>query len=393
MSFAAPQTLRPLNAPNAETVRAAFARVEVFDDPARALDAWRALPPETCGSFYQSETFLLAWLAVFAAREQAKPFFILARDEAGAPLALLPLGLFRLGPLRVAQFLGAKHSNYNLGLFRPDRAFSAQDLRALLSAAARAVPRGPHLYRFLNLPLTWRGSANALTLLPHRAAASRAHATTLGGDGDAFLAARLSADARKRLRQKEKRLAAMGALRAFRAANADEADKILDAYFAHKDGRAVHPVAPADIAATRAFYRSLALGAGAAPPIELHALALDGKIIAVLGAGRNGGRLQGMFISYDPDPDIARSSPGELLLCAVLRDACARNLSSFDLGVGDARYKTTFCDESERLVEALYAPTWAGRLAAPFFALASAAKAEIKHNPRLFALARRARGL
>ena len=169
--------------------------------------------------------------------------------------------------------------------------------------------------------------------------------------------------------------------------------QILDAYFAHKDGRAVHPVAPADIAATRAFYRSLALGAGAAPPIELHALALDGKIIAVLGAGRNGGRLQGMFISYDPDPDIARSSPGELLLCAVLRDACARNLSSFDLGVGDARYKTTFCDESERLVEALYAPTWAGRLAAPFFALASTAKAAIKHNPRLFALARRARGL
>ena len=368
--------------------------MDVFDDVALALDAWRALAPESCGSFYQSETFVLAWLDVFAAREQAMPFFILARDEAGAPLALLPLGLFRFGPLRVAQFLGGKHSNYNLGLFRPDRAFSAQDLRALLSAAASAVPRGPHLYRFLNLPLTWRGGVNALTLLPHRAAASRAYAMTLTGDGESFLAARLSADARKKLRKKEKRLAAMGALRAFRPANGDEAEQILDAYFAHKDGRTGNPIASADIAATRAFYRALALtpGAGAAPPIELHALALDGKIIAVLGAGRNGGRLQGMFISYDPDPDIARSSPGELLLCAVLRDACARNLSAFDLGVGDARYKTTFCDESERLAEALYAPTWAGRLAAPFFALASATKAAIKHHPRLFTLARRARG-
>ena len=88
-----------------------------------------------------------------------------------------------------------------------------------------------------------------------------------------------------------------------------------------------------------------------------------------------------MFISYDPDPDIARSSPGELLLCAVLRDACARNLSAFDLGVGDARYKTTFCDESERLAEALYAPTWAGRLAAPFFAARFGRKSRDQAQP------------
>ena len=215
---------------------------------------------------------------------------------------------------------------------------------------------------------------------------------TLAADGEAFLAARLSADARKKLRKKEKRLAAMGALRAFRAANADEADKFSTPISRTRTAAPAIPLRRRTSPRRAPFIGRWRSGAGAAPPIELHALALDGKIIAVLGAGRNGGRLQGMFISYDPDPDIARSSPGELLLCAVLRDACARNLSSFDLGVGDARYKTTFCDESERLAEALYAPTWAGRLAAPFFALASTAKAAIKHNPRLFTLARRARG-
>jgi CelD/BcsL family acetyltransferase involved in cellulose biosynthesis len=388
MSVAAPQMLCPSTAPVASPIGAAFARVEVFDDPARVLDAWRDLSPEICGSFYQGESFLLAWLDSFAAREKARPFFILARDQGGAPLALLPLGLFRFGPLRIAQFLGGKHSNYNLGLFRADWAFSASDLATLLRAAAGAVRDGPHLYRLANLPLSWRGAANPLTLLPYRPAASNAFATRLAGDGEAFLAARLSADARKKLRKKEKRLAAMGALHYFRAVSAQEAEQIIDAYFAHKSRQGAGHVAREHVDATMDFYRALA-SRDAGRVMEFHALALDGRIIAALGAGRNGGRLQGMFISYEPDPEIARSSPGELLLSHVLRDACARGLSSFDLGIGEARYKMAFCDEAERLADVLFAPTALGRVAAPFFAFAAAAKAAIKRNPRLFALVKK----
>jgi CelD/BcsL family acetyltransferase involved in cellulose biosynthesis len=387
MSVAAPQMLCPSTATVASPVGAAFARVEVFDDPARVLDAWRDLSPEICASFYQSETFLLAWLESFAARERARPFFILARDEGGAALALLPLGLFRFGPLRVAQFLGGKHSNYNLGLFRADRVFAARDLTTLLRTAARAVPDGPHLYRLVNLPLFWRDVANPMTLLPHRPAASDAFATRLARDGEAFLAARLSADARKKLRKKEKRLATMGALRYFRAQSAQDAEQIIDAYFAHKSRQGAGHVAREQIDATRDFYCALArrdMGT-----MEFHALALEGRIVAALGAGRNGVRLQGMFISYEPDPEIAKSSPGELLLSQVLRDACARGLLSFDLGIGEARYKNVFCDETERLADVLFAPTALGRIAAPFFAVAAAAKARIKSDPRLFAQVKR----
>lgn len=388
MSVAAPQMLCPSAAPDATPVGAAFARVEVYDDPARVLDEGRDLAPEACGSFYQSETFLLAWLESFGARENARPFFILARDESGAPLALLPLGLFRFGSLRVAQFLGGKHSNYNLGLFRADRAFTARDLEDLLCAAARAAPYGPHLYRLVNLPLSWRGAANPLTLLPHRPAASNAFATRLAGDGEAFLAARLSADARKKLRKKEKRLAAMGALRYFRAESAREAEQIIDAYFEHKIRQGAGHIALGHVEATHNFYRALARHDGGGK-MEFHALALDGRLIAALGAGRNGGRLQGMFISYESYPEIARSSPGELLLSHVLRDACARNFSAFDLGIGEARYKQVFCDETEQLADVLFAPNALGRVAAPFFAFAATMKTAIKRDPRLFALVRK----
>jgi CelD/BcsL family acetyltransferase involved in cellulose biosynthesis len=375
----------PEDIPNALADRDVVVRIEVFDDVSRVMDVWRALAPE--GSFYQSETFLLAWLGSFGARAKVRPYFIVARDARGEALALLPFGLFRFGALRVAQCLGGKHANYNLGLFRAGAAFSAGDLRALLRAAA-ARPGGPHLFRLLNLPLLWNGEPNPLALAPHHPAASGAYATHLPADGEAFLAARLSADARKKWRKKEKRLAAMGALHWFRAESTEQINHVLDAFFAQKQALGAGHVAPADAAATRAFYRALADG----PDMELHALALDDRIVAVFGAGRCGARLQGMFISYDSDPEIARSSPGELLLGAVVRDACARGFSAFDLGVGEARYKRLFCEETESMVEALFAPTLTGALAAPIFALAARTKRAIKASPRLHALTKRALG-
>ena len=388
MSVAAPQTVSP-PAPRAGVLpRASFARVEVVDDPTQVLTAWRELSLEARGSFYQSERFVISWFAIFGSRRRAKPFFVVARDASNAPLAVLPLALFHFGPLRVAQFPGEKHSNYNLGLFRAGAELSAQDLKDLLRVAARAAPGGPHLYRLRSLPLAWRGAPNPLARLDHALAASRARAADLPQDGEAFLARRLSADARKKLRKKEKRLAALGELRYFRAAGAKEKAKVLDAFFAHKAGRPEFRLGQGEIGALRAFYGALAEGEGGA---ELHVLAVGDRIVAVLGAGANGGRLQGMFISYDPDPEIARSSPGEILLTHVLRDACARNFTAFDLGVGEARYKADFCDKVEELADALYAPTALGRLAQPIFALAAVAKRTIKANPKLFALAEKIR--
>jgi CelD/BcsL family acetyltransferase involved in cellulose biosynthesis len=388
MSLAAPQTA-PTPLPRAGApARQSFARVEVFSDQAQVLAAWRELSPDKCGSFYQSERFVVSWFEIYGRRRKAAPFYVVARDASNAPLAVLPLALFRFGPLRVAQFPGEKHSNYNLALFRTGAEFTRHDLRSLLRAAARSTPGGPHLYRLLNLPLVWNHAVNPLTGLDHRPSANPARAVQLPEDGGAFLASRLSNDARKKLRKKEKRLAAMGALRYFRASDPEEERKVLDAFFAHKSGRPEFLMPEGELAALRDFYGALARGDDGA---ELHALALNERIVAVLGAGVNGGRLHGMFISYDPDPEIARSSPGEILLTYVLRDACARKFSAFDLGIGEARYKADFCDEVEPLADALYAPTLFGQLAAPVFALAAAAKRIVKRNPKLLAMAEKIR--
>ena len=394
MFVATPQTDWPGDQAASGLDSSFFARLEVCRSPLDALAVWRALAPADRGSFYQSEKFLLAWLEHFGDKEKVEPFFIVARDACGAPMALLPLGLFRFGPLRVAQFLGGPHANYNLGLFRADAAFSARDLRLLLREAARAKG-GPHLYRLVNMPLLWRGAANPLTLLPHRTGANRAYATALGADGEAWLATRPSAATRKKWRKKEKRLAATGELSYFRAKNEMQAQKILDAFFRQKSQRFGWLADPAKAAATRDFYATLtAFGAqGEALAVELHALGLDGRVVATLAAGLNGGRLQALFNSFDADPPIARCSPGEILLCHVLCDACARKIDAFDFGLGDARYKKTFCDDIESMADALFAPSFFGLLAQPFFAAGLAAKTAIKRNPRLSGVIERMRQL
>ena len=66
-------------------------------------------------------------------------------------------------------------------------------------------------------------------------------------------------------------------------------------------------------------------------------------------------------------------------------DCAARGLRSFDLGVGRADYKSFFCNEIEPLFDTFLALTPRGRLAAPAFGAAIAAKRLIKEKPALWA--------
>ena len=76
---------------------------------------------------------------------------------------------------------------------------------------------------------------------------------------------------------------------------------------------------------------------------------------------------------------------------AVVREAIARGLKTFDLGVGEARYKDEACESEEELFDSAFGVTPLGRPAALAFKLKQRAKRRIKRSPRLFALFRRLR--
>ena len=98
-----------------------------------------------------------------------------------------------------------------------------------------------------------------------------------------------------------------------------------------------------------------------------------------------------MVNSFDSDPAIAKSSPGDLLLMKLVGAQCAKGRASFDLGIGEARYKATYCDAAVPLFDIVLPLNAKGRILAVKQALVSRAKSTLKKHPRAFAALRRVR--
>ena len=137
-----------------------FASLELFAQFDDVRAEWRAL--EAFGSPYQGYAFCRAWAETIGAAEGWRPLIALARDGAGAPLALLPLGVRAYGPLRMASFLGGRMANYRMGLFRDDALATDDETRRLLRAIAGAARPKLDFFALTQQPATWRGRANPL---------------------------------------------------------------------------------------------------------------------------------------------------------------------------------------------------------------------------------------
>jgi CelD/BcsL family acetyltransferase involved in cellulose biosynthesis len=373
----------------------AFASVAVVDDIEAARDAWAEIAPFAAASPYQGFDFARLWLATIGAARRVAPLIVVARDAAGAVAALLPLGVRAVGPLRLASFIGGKDANFNLGLFQQGAVWSPQDLAALLMAAAHAARPRVDAFLFVNQPGDWQGASNPFAARPRQPSPSFAYKSALPGDFAAWVNAHASNDAQKKLRKKAKRLEAMGPVAHRRAADAREADRLLAAFFVQKNARmrALGVSDAYEAPEARAFLSGLAhcgLEAGA-PRLELHGLYVGDRVVATFGALAAGDRLSGLFLSNDGDLEIARSSPGELIVQAVVRDAIARGFNTFDLGVGEARYKNEACEAEEPLFDGAFGVTALGWVAAQAFLVRQGLKRRVKRSPQVLALLRRLR--
>ena len=117
--------------------------------------------------------------------------------------------------------------------------------------------------------------------------------------------------------------------------------------------------------------------------MEVHALSVGDRIVATYAGFVRGGRFSAMLNSFDADEAVARSSPGDLLLHALMRHLVSREMTHFDLGAGEARYKNSVCEDRIELCDMLFPATWKGAFAAPLFAQFLQVKRAIKQSPTL----------
>jgi CelD/BcsL family acetyltransferase involved in cellulose biosynthesis len=371
--------------------------VEVHTDPAGALAAWAELESAAPCSVYQTRGFLVPWLHTIAPASRIVPMITIVRDNAGVPQALFPFGIRHTMTGRIVEFLGGRDSNMNTALFRPGAGFDAECLYAVIRLAAQLSGQRPDHVELKNQPPMLDRQPNPLAQLPHRLSPSQCHAMKLLADGEAFRNRQLSKDYRKKLRAKQRKLAEVGALEFLTAGSEAQAHRILDAFYDQKLQRFEdrNITSEFDTPESREFFvRScIARVSGRGAAVELHALECGGRIVATFGGGEHRGRFSGMCNSFDQSPSIARHSPGDILLSHIVGEKCAAGLHTFDLGIGESRYKQIWCDTHEDLFDTVFGLTLRGRILARAVSARQFAKRTIKQNSWAWALVQRVRSI
>ncbi|HMN71264.1 MAG TPA: GNAT family N-acetyltransferase [Rhodoblastus sp.] len=368
----------------AKNAPAVLARVEVFERPWPALRAWREVEAFSTGVAYQTLGFVLPWYEHLAQRSGAAPLVVVGYDAQERPSVVLPLAVLRRGPARIAMFAGGKHSNLNLPLMRPGFDLPPENARGLLRSVARAASPAVDCFVLLNQPVEWGGAKNPFVASGAHPSPSSAYGATIGKDAEAFLKRVDSAATRKKLRAKERKLAEFGPLTYERATDIERAHTILEAFVDQKTLRFSRKNRDPGFShvAVRAFLDAMSSGrCGGAPALEFHALSVGDRIVATYGGLPRGRAWHGLVNSFNVDPQVARSSPAELLLRHIIRDLGRRGFERFDLGVGESRYKNAICDEEIALADLVLPCTPLGAAWAPVERARLAAKRWVKKTP------------
>jgi CelD/BcsL family acetyltransferase involved in cellulose biosynthesis len=380
-----------------EAVARSWASLSVVEDIAALAVEWRALEDSALVTPYQAHGWVRAFAETVGRAERMAFRHAVLRDAAGAALAILPLVITRRNGIRFAEFIGGKHANYHMGLYDPAFAagLDAAGARLMLAEIGAAIG-GLDAFIFVNQPTHWQGVPNPLAQLAGGPSPSGAYKLALApGDAEGSLRRSMSSHAHKKLKNKRNRFIAHGPSEMVRARTPEEIARVIDAFLRQKAARfammgIADPFAPP---AMRRFLERGAAPEGDRPPaLELYSLDVAGQSVATYVGAVQGDRFSGMATSFDMESEVAKTSPGEILLIDLIKLKCREGFTVFDLGVGEARYKTTICDERDDLVDTFLPLTAKGRAFALFSRAKREMKRRIKASPVALKLAHRVSG-
>lgn len=357
---------------------------------------WRTLEAGNALSLHQGYDWCHAWATTHDSR-----LLIVEGVHAGRTEMILPLEIVRHGPVRIARFVGSRFSNINTGLYT--EAFSTLApppvLRRALDRARGQLSRYFDLFMLENMPLHWRGREHPFSQLPAVLNQNAAFQLSLHPDFERTLSQINAKRRRKKFRQCERRLAALGGYEHVVAEGSHDASRTLGLFFQQKAARFEALGLPNVFRdeQTQAFFRALArIPAGSGSyPLQLHALKIRdgseaGRVIAIAGLSRKGDHVICQFGSID-DGFAAETSPGETLFYLMIEKLCGDGVALFDFGIGDQAYKRSWCNIETAQYDLLWPTTLAGSAIATLHRARAGAKRSIKQNPKLYGFVQRLR--
>lgn len=368
--------------------------LSVYDDMAGLRDEWDDIVSRAPSSLYQSYDWVESWSRHAGRGAKMDPRIVVGRKR-GEVLFILPLSIYRRGIYRMVSYLSDTHSNFCMGLFDKDLIprLTSADMKALVAEMADLLAPVDVL-EFCCQPVSWDATTNPFALLRWQESHNLGYALSLEGGFDAALNRRNGSRKRKKFRSQTNKLKSVGGGHLRIASTPDEVnwfmDTAMDLTAKRFDKAGIwntfenEGVVP--------FFRELAtasLGQDE-PALLIYGLEIDGELRAVFAGGILNGQFHGCFTAIADDAYTA-ISPGEMLIYLVIEDCVKRGLHTFDLGRGEERYKTSWCDQRLAMFETNIALK---RTALGYTSYVQAklfAKRLMRSNPKLWTAGKRLR--
>ncbi len=369
--------------------------IDTVSDLSLLEQEWRAFERHADCTAFQSFDWLSTWQTHIGDRKGVRPAIVTGRCANGELLFLLPLATESAGPLRRLTFLGRDLCDYNAPLLSPSMghvlADSFHELWPRITQRLQKAPLHRHDLILLDkMPRQVGHQANPLCHLPCRPNPSGAHLATLTANWDTFYEQRRSGSSRKRDRQRQRRLGAVGEVRFVSPESAEERRATLETLIAQKR-QAFARMGVTDIF-SRLGYVEFFHAITQRTPGLIHI----GKLqVGDTPAAANMGLLfrdhfYHVLISYDAGP-VSRAGPGTAHLHELMRHAIACGCTAFDFTIGDEPYKREWSDVELTLHDYIAPVTMRGAIvAAPLDGLREL-KRYVKQSPRLWNLTTKTR--
>ena len=364
--------------------------VQLFTDLAAAERVWRSFEPRADSTVFQSFDWLCEWHNHIDPHANARPVIVVGSDHDGQVLIILPLAIESGRFMRRLTWLGSDLCDYNAPLLAPDfnQRVTVERFRQLWREIVVSIGAQPQfsfdMVDMDGMPEAVGGQRNPMLALPVLPRTYGAHATSLGGDWDAFYASRRSSVRRSAERRQYRRLADRGEVRFVEVRDRSDIESTMAVLIEQKRA-SYERMGVEDLferSGYRDFYRAVALNANLREVVHLSRLDV-GATHAAVGLGlQYKDRFYVVMTSYQ-NGELARYGPGRAHLRHMLRHAIERKMKTFDFTIGDEAYKSDWCDRETRLFVYREAVTARGRAMVELRTAMSRADLFICERPRL----------
>lgn len=360
--------------------------ISVTTDVEKAIAILDSIAPDANVAGHQHPNFLRAWLKA----GHIAPVFITLQAPGHGPV-LLPLE--RSGNA-TAHYVGGKHANGNFPVGKPE------DIAALGSAALDALENcrqlqevGINAVALERQYAEWKGVSNPFVGRHSVQSPNVALSFCLADGFDAIVTRCGGAKRRKKFRSQMRKLETVAPINLVIPVDGDEAALVLETFFQFKAARFREvgiPNAFGDDATRAAFMDMFMQSANVDKKVhELHMLKVGDELAAIMGCTVNDGQLTVEFSTFNPK--FSHFGPGEQLFFLSIEDACKRGIEIFDFGVGDERFKRTWCDVETWHRDTFIAVSARGQLTRIAKQMRSTMVRSLKSNEQLWKTAKAAR--